>query len=117
MLTIGYNVSYLSLNGGEPDMVGYEKYRTILEGKLVAIDKILGKQKYMAGDVSVDQCHILVDAPLKCDTLVPHGGRLLLHHAARGRGSVSWGHRGEPSQTEHHSVSIYTAGNRFRSLD
>jgi hypothetical protein len=35
-------------------MVGFEKYRAILEGKLVTIDKILGKQKYMAGDVSVE---------------------------------------------------------------
>ena len=54
-------------------MVGFEKYRTILEGKLAAIDKILGKHKYMAGDVSAQWCLFAI-SPLTYDVLVSYSG-------------------------------------------
>lgn len=40
--------------GAEPDLALVEHLKTTLEGKLNAYDVILGKTKYLAGDVGSD---------------------------------------------------------------
>jgi hypothetical protein len=50
--------------GGEPDEKLVEELLGKLEGKLDGYETILGKQKYLAGDVGVSSCS--TRAPLNC---------------------------------------------------